>query len=173
MQQTTKYQFNLVDATDDFSPAPLNQNMEKVEEELDSLTSALTQGLGGLEDSLDAGLAAVNTALGTGGSNCRIAWGSYVGSNVYGSGNRNTLNFDFRPVAVILGCDEFSNSASSPGVFLRPMGRGHSEQSTTSNALTLNWLDKGVQWYSTLNALHQMNDSRTFYYVVIGYDAEA
>ena len=48
MQQTTKYQFNLVDATDDFSPTPLNQNMEKVEEELDSLTSALTQGLGGL-----------------------------------------------------------------------------------------------------------------------------
>ena len=32
MQQTTKYQFNLVVATDDFSPDPLNQNMGKVKE---------------------------------------------------------------------------------------------------------------------------------------------
>ena len=31
MQQTSKYQFNLVDATDDFSPDPLNQNAEKTE----------------------------------------------------------------------------------------------------------------------------------------------
>ena len=31
MQQTSKYQFNLVEGSDDFSPTPLNQNMEKVE----------------------------------------------------------------------------------------------------------------------------------------------
>ena len=74
MQQTTKYQFNLVDATDDFSPAPLNQNMEKVEEELSGLSTALTQGLeevedsiSALEDSVDTQLAAVAANLGAAG----------------------------------------------------------------------------------------------------------
>ena len=42
MQQTSKYQFNLVEGSDDFSPTPLNQNMEKVEEELIALSAALT-----------------------------------------------------------------------------------------------------------------------------------
>ena len=37
MQQTSKYQFNLVEGSDDFSPAPLNQNMEKVEEALETI----------------------------------------------------------------------------------------------------------------------------------------
>ena len=46
MQQTTKYQFNLVDATDDFSPDPLNQNMEKVEEALAGQAAALEAAKG-------------------------------------------------------------------------------------------------------------------------------
>ena len=37
MQQTSKYQFNLVEGSDDFSPTPLNQNMEKVEEALETI----------------------------------------------------------------------------------------------------------------------------------------
>ena len=41
MQQTSKYQFNLVEGSDDFSPTPLNQNMEKVEEKLFSLDTAV------------------------------------------------------------------------------------------------------------------------------------
>ena len=41
MQQTSKYQFNLVEGSDDFSPTPLNQNMEKVEEALEELEGAV------------------------------------------------------------------------------------------------------------------------------------
>ena len=46
MQQTSKYQFNLVDATDDFSPEPLNQNMEKVEEAREGQAAALESAKG-------------------------------------------------------------------------------------------------------------------------------
>ena len=46
MQQTSKYQFNLVDTTDDFSPEPLNQNMEKVEEALKGQAAALEAAKG-------------------------------------------------------------------------------------------------------------------------------
>ena len=41
MQQTSKYQFNLVEGSDDFSPTPLNQNMEKVEEALEGMETAV------------------------------------------------------------------------------------------------------------------------------------
>ena len=39
MQQTTKYQFKLIEGSDDFSPQPLNDNVEKVEELLADLGS--------------------------------------------------------------------------------------------------------------------------------------
>ena len=45
MQHTSKYQFKLIEGTDDFSPAPLNQNMEKVEEELEGIEESLAEGL--------------------------------------------------------------------------------------------------------------------------------
>ena len=76
MQQTSKYQFNLVDATDDFSPDPLNQNAEK--------TETLIAGV-------ESDLAALTTAVGEGGHNCRIAFGSYQGTGTYGAGSPNSL----------------------------------------------------------------------------------
>ena len=78
MQQTTKYQFNLVDTTDDFSPAPLNQNMEKVEEKL-----------GGLEESLATVMETVDGH--------KLAVGSYRGS-----GGTKNVSVGFKPVMVII-----------------------------------------------------------------------
>ena len=40
MQQTTKYQFKLIEGSDDFSTQPLNDNVEKVEELLTELETA-------------------------------------------------------------------------------------------------------------------------------------
>ena len=45
MQQTSKYQFNLVDAADDFSPEPLNQNAQKAETLIAGLETDLTEGM--------------------------------------------------------------------------------------------------------------------------------
>lgn len=42
MQQTEKYQFNLIEGSDPFSPEPLNQNMEKVEGALTARARVLT-----------------------------------------------------------------------------------------------------------------------------------
>ena len=46
MQQTSKYQFKLIEGTDDFSPTPLNDNMEKVEEALEGQAAALEAAKG-------------------------------------------------------------------------------------------------------------------------------
>ena len=42
MQQTTKYQFKLIEGSDDFSPQPLNDNVEKVEELISGVEAAYT-----------------------------------------------------------------------------------------------------------------------------------
>ena len=176
MQQTSKYQFNLVDATDDFSPDPLNQNMERVEQELDGLSAALTQGLGGLEDSLDAGLASLTAALGSGGHTCRIAHGSYNGTGQFGESHKNSLSFDFTPVAVFVGAMENTPDTAFPGALFRGMNQGHSDYSYSDGSysrLHLTWQAQGVSWYSTNDEYHQMNASGyTYYYVALGDDSE-
>ena len=43
MQQTTKYQFKLIEGSDDFSPQPLNDNVEKIENALEGMEEALGQ----------------------------------------------------------------------------------------------------------------------------------
>lgn len=76
MQQTEKYQFNLVESTDAFSPAPLNENMELVEMQFQ----------------------AVEAAYGAGSGNARIACGSYslMSDQAY------TLKTPFQPMLVVL-----------------------------------------------------------------------
>ena len=82
MQQTSKYQFNLVDGSDDFSPTPLNQNMEKVEEVLDDM-----------EDAIDGVMEAAYTP-----DNKPFATGSYTGNLT-----PTKFTLGFRPSMVIIG----------------------------------------------------------------------
>ena len=49
MQQTEKYQFNLIEPSDTFSPDPLNENMEKVEVQLDTVRAEAAAGDAALE----------------------------------------------------------------------------------------------------------------------------
>lgn len=49
MQQTEKYQFNLIEPSDVFSPEPLNQNMEKTEEQFTAEAAARQSADGALE----------------------------------------------------------------------------------------------------------------------------
>jgi len=44
MQQTAKYQFNLIEREDVFSPDPLNENMEKVEGALEAVQAEAKAG---------------------------------------------------------------------------------------------------------------------------------
>ena len=179
MQQTSKYQFNLVDTTDDFSPAPLNQNMEKVEEELSGLSTALTQGLGevedsvsALEDSVDTQLAAVMANLGTAGKTARIAWGTYLGDDNCGPEHPSTLTCDFYPVLVLIqGHSTGGTGNASTAVLLRGAtygGRTHEYQ----GRVRMTWTDTSVSWYSEGNdEWDQLNFSGgIFAYLIVGYD---
>ena len=81
MQQTSKYQFNLVEGSDDFSPTPLNQNMEKVEE-----------ALGDMEDAIDGVMEAAYTP-----DNQPYVTGRYTGTDA-----ETTITLGFRPKFVVI-----------------------------------------------------------------------
>ena len=150
MQQTSKYQFKLIEGTDSFSPGPLNDNMEKVEEELE-----------GIEESL----ADVVSDLGTGNHNCRMAFGTYIGTGTAGENSPNVIQVGFTPVLIMVGTIEPSG-LYWPTLVMRPMtagiiGGGYS--------ISFSWSNHSVQWYSG-SASMQLNDSdQTYVYLVLGY----
>ncbi|MBD5118969.1 MAG: hypothetical protein HDT37_07660 [Clostridiales bacterium] len=85
MQQTEMYQLNLIETSDTFSPAPLNENMEKVEAKFAAL------------DGADAALGRRITTL----EGLKVVAGSYTGIGGQ-STVRSTIQVGFRPRAVIL-----------------------------------------------------------------------
>ena len=127
MQQTTKYQFKLIEGSDDFSPQPLNDNVEKVEEALMELET----GLGEVADAYTP-------------SNKPYVVGTYTGT-AGGSGSK-TFELGFQPsVLIVSGCSTSSSGsggASQYGYFLITGGNACSEfVAFTSTGFTLSQVD--------------------------------
>ena len=148
MQQTSKYQFKLIEGTDDFSPGPLNDNMEMVEEQFEAVEEEFSE---------------VMTNLGSGGNTARIIYGSYVGTGTYGAGNPNTLTFDFRPLLLIWGDPVYDQYTTVVCM------RGRDNQPGPNGRIATIWGNNSVSWYHNSSAQEQANTSGVTYpYVAIG-----
>lgn len=148
MQQTSKYQFKLIEGTDDFSPGPLNDNMEMVEEQFEAVEEEFSE---------------VMTNLGSGGNTARIIYGSYVGTGTYGAGNPNTLTFDFRPLLLIWGDPVYDQYTTVVCM------RGRDNQPGPNGRIATIWGNNSVSWYHSSSAQEQANsDGITYHYVAIG-----
>lgn len=88
MQQTETYKLNLIETSDTFSPDPLNQNTQKIEEVMSAETAQRAAG--------DEALSSRVTAL----ELHKIAYGTYTGNNT----NR-TFQVGFTPQAVLIMCE--------------------------------------------------------------------
>ena len=88
MQQTETYKLNLIETSDTFSPDPLNQNTQKIEEVMSAETAQRAAG--------DEALSSRVTAL----ELHKIAYGTYTGNNT----NR-TFQVGFTPQAVLTICE--------------------------------------------------------------------
>ena len=86
MQQTEKYQLNLIEPGDTFSTDPLNQNMEKLEAALDA---ARTQAKAG-DGALDTRLAVLEAH--------KLVTGSYTGDGTY----HRVISLGFTPKLVYI-----------------------------------------------------------------------
>lgn len=83
MRQTQTYSLNLVDPDDTFSPDPINQNTQKLEDQLTAL--------GGADTALDSRVAALEGH--------KLAVGSYAGN---GSSSARTIRLGFKPRVLFL-----------------------------------------------------------------------
>jgi hypothetical protein len=104
-------------------------------------------------------IAGVKTLLGTGGKNARVVFGRYVGTGTYGSSNVNRLEFDFRPVLVIV--------AQSNGcvVMVRDSSVAYNPYGGTVN---LDWRWGALMWDSTSAQLQCNTNGVGYPYLALG-----
>ena len=141
---TEQYQLSLWEPGDKVLREEFNENHQKIADAIQGLKTA------------------AESAIGTGGKTCRITYGSYTGKNVYGSGNKNSLTFDFEPKIVIIDGKTYSND-------VLVLISGCTMTSSNTNPITVSWSGKSVSWYSANNATYQFNASGTYYYIALGY----
>ena len=178
MQFTNQYKLNLIEATDTFSPQPLNENMEKVEAalknqaaSLGSLQSSVTQSVQTLQNQHSQDIAALT------GAAVKIATGSYVGTNTSGSASPNTLTFDFVPKLVfVIGSTYYSFFVHGAKYGL---GGTCGTASANRYVQTATWSGNTLSWYCSaansssgsgaVGAPAQLNSKEiTYSYLAIG-----
>ena len=155
MQQTSKYQFNLVDTTDDFSPAPLNQNAQKTEAALVAMEESLT----GQIEEMEGSLASLAANVGTAGK---------TGTGTYGQDTPTVFACDFKPMLVIVGWQDYQYSP--PLVLVHGVDLAPTEF-FQYQAVSVIWEDRQVKIYSTDAEETQFNkEGHAYRYLILGYD---
>ena len=136
---TTNYALNLWEPTDAFLREEFNENTQKIEAALD------TKG------------------------NCRIVYGSYVGTGRYGGteSSATVLQLGFQPKLVIV-----KEMHSGSAVFIKGAAHATHLYSTGSDGTSFNvtWLEDGLKWWLAnpynQGASGQLNSERETYYYV-------
>ena len=164
MQHTSKYQFKLIEGTDNFSPAPLNQNAQKTEAALVAMEESLT----GQIEEMEGSLASLAANVGTAGKTARIAWGSYTGTGTYGASAPTVFSCDFYPVLLVAEWENYEYGhplVLLNGVTVMPTVFG------SYHAVSVAWTSRQVSIYSTTAADVQFNmEGATYHYMILGYD---
>lgn len=103
----------------------------------------------------------------------RMVFGTYIGAGAYGSGNPNTLTFNFAPKLVVVqprSADGIGagfvwlNGATKATAYSSIGGSG-----SASYTVTLIWSGTGLSWYSTTDASTQLNFGGNEYaYMALG-----
>lgn len=121
----------------------------------------------------------VDEAIASAG-NCKIATGSYVGTNTYGENNPNTLTFDFEPKIVFLTSNYigtygqmeyviFLNPATAATKIMSNYGSAQESQDPWTYPEFVTWGEKSLSWYNPSQAARQMNSQTyTYYYIALG-----
>ena len=160
MQHTDKYNLNIIETTDAFSPEPLNENARTLEAQLAALDAAKAaqadfDGLAGRVGTLETG-------------RLFFKLGSYTGAGSYGSDSRNRLEFDFKPIALFIINTQGVGSGGRP--WLRGSNAGFTIQgSSQTYSATISWGDRAIEWYNTSAPDAQLNSRNTKYaYLALG-----
>ena len=167
MKRTTNYALPTWEKSDFIQMSDFNDLTQKT----DAALKANADAIG--EKATAAALEALAKNLGVVGHNARVTWGSYTGTDTYGSANPTSLTFDFYPVVVIVAIVSES-PANNPSVFIRGRNLAASKpEGGAYSTLKLTWSDNGVSWYNAntgKNSAYQLNAATQYCYVVLGYE---
>lgn len=129
-------------------------------------------------------LADALVAIKNGGVKC--ATGQYTGAGTYGSANKNTLNFGFKPLLVFVAHKAVRGTADDSTVnyynvrwaqMLAVAGQTQAFVQTSWEyndgnynmyTATVSWTDTGISWYSTEKGQQLNQDGTTYVYFAIG-----
>lgn len=106
-------------------------------------------------------------------SGVKVEAGSYVGTGAFGSGNQNSLTFDFDPDLVFIGGSIKGPATLVKNASVSVFGSTSFSGNTMHNGkLIVTWGNNSVSWYDnsySQSADNQFNISGTTYnYVAIG-----
>lgn len=125
------------------------------------------------QTAVDDEVARLEGLIGTGGNNCRITVGSYVGNGNSGPNSPNTLTFGFTPDFVTISDPEDYSYGISLSVY-----RGQAETMVftgnhNGSNVGVSWQSKAVSWWdkvSFYSAEKQLNvNGHRYYYVALGH----
>ena len=112
------------------------------------------------------------------GGMAKIAMGNYVGTGVYGTGNENTLTFDFKPKLLVIQSEsssQFLQYGYSWNWCLAIQGTqkmytySSSSDSRDFKSCTFSWDENTVTWQCTYTSSAQFNLSGSkYYYLALG-----
>ena len=138
MQQTENLKLNLIETGDPISPAPINENAEKIE-------AALTSGLAAARAEAAAGDAALDARVQVLELH-KFVCGTYIG-NTFSYGGSQIIDLGFTPAAVVVS----SISTRSAGAGICVQGHPVSVVEIVANGFKVtNYSDEGVS--SSANA---------------------
>ena len=123
-------------------------------------------------------LTQLRNLIGTGGNNCRITYGSYVGNGNAGPDSPNTLTFNsgFQPdfIAIMNPTDIYSEIGLAA---VRGTTATMSRVDTSGEYIGMSWGVNSVSWWhrvSFYSAKAQLNTSgTTYYYVALGHTPQS
>ena len=143
MTKTTNYQLPKWEKTDRIQMEDFNANNAKIEAALGEMAQALSEG-----------------------SNCKIVFGTYVGTGTRGSygdeATCNKLTFDSKPLVVHVGCQDYQFTA----IYASSAGFLHRWSSYQTARENVTWSGNSIIWYSSNSAADQLNTAGTTYYYV-------
>ena len=169
MQQTEKYQFKLIEATDTFSPASLNENVRQMESVIDTLSEQTQSALTALSAKDAELMDAINSC-----GNATLVHGTYVGAGTYGDSAPTSLTFDFTPrLVVVIAAGGYTlfgiYGNNTVSAFQGPRMSGGYGSESYAWQMNASWSGNTVSWYNSSNATYQLNAAGTTYsYIAIG-----
>lgn len=141
MQQTEKYQFNLIEGSDPFSPEPLNQNTEKVEGALMAQAADMTARFAALP---------------------KIHFQTWTGNGT----ESRTVTFPFKPRVVILSQAHYSYAGTLAVMYGQEQAQ-RINGNGTSEILKLTWSENTLSMSKKLSsASDEINfsaDGKTYF----------